>query len=422
MSWFVDATEIGQVRIEETFVDYDGPRLFTCRSNTDQLYLVNWVDEGERDDTWLYVAISQRRLDMVRSGMVPLRDAFVHAEGAVFVAVLDRDSQAADRITRTEGEALPSAWLPDSDERLSITTATLPPAVTSSELERRARQEGRTRFRVEIDDPSRMRSEGSTRRVGELLVSLQNVFDNVGLAQLVADPPQAGRIPAEVTARTATDVLELAAASFVIELGSEESEDLFGDSPISRVVATITSLLNPATTPEQLIDGLTQLRPRGAKSFRNFVGQLASNGADIVVTAASSALGHQDVAISAERLVNLKELLSSIVADETREIRGRMRLYRYDMQRKLFGVEDLWDHERYEGKIADRALAQVDHAVSNGVYEVLLTATTTFDQAMGDRKPSFVLEQLVAADSEVAAQATVTVLSGPSLFEASETD
>lgn len=58
-----------------------------------------------------------------------------------------------------------------------------------------------------------------------------------------------------------TDVLELAAASFVIELGATDSEDLFGYAPIGAVMERIVRLLALDLTPEQARKSLQTCAP-----------------------------------------------------------------------------------------------------------------------------------------------------------------
>ncbi|QEO15621.1 hypothetical protein FLP10_15175 [Agromyces intestinalis] len=409
MSW-ISGTPMGEVDVIEVLVEYDGPRVVIAQSTTDQYYLAGWAKEASDADTWLFVPISRARIPMVRSGGVDLRSAFTHPEGVVYILHIPLDEVEPIAFEIANGTHLPEEWLPDKDYRLDLPTPTLPPAADGPEIERLARQEGRARFRLRVHMADKLRSEAPTRRIGELLVAAQNVFDNIGYSQIQAAPSQSGRIPKEIVGLMATDLVGVSAASFVVELGSADGVDLFGDSPFTRAASTLVDLLAVDLPGEELISMLADLRPRGAKSFRNFVNELAATGADVTVAVAGVADGYRAADLSAEQVDNLRALLNQILPDDALEIRGRMRLYRFDMARKLFGLKDLFDGADYEGAIASRALPQMDHATSNAVYDVVITATVQFDQAVGDRKPRYVLEQLVESESEVPLQATVEVI------------
>lgn len=80
------------------------------------------------------------------------------------------------------------------------------------------------------------------------------------------------------------------------------------------------------------------------------------------------------------------------------------------MDRKQFGVVDPLTEERYEGRIAQRAVAQVDHATVNEVYDVVVSEFSTFDEAVGERKPVFVLDQLSPVDESSPSSQTLRVL------------
>lgn len=69
--------DLGVLETTRVIVYYDGPRLFTVRSSAGQSYLVFSVDESEDDasETYLYVALSEVRLERLLSGKEALRSA-----------------------------------------------------------------------------------------------------------------------------------------------------------------------------------------------------------------------------------------------------------------------------------------------------------------------------------------------------------
>ena len=79
-----------ELELVETFIYYDQPVLFTCKSLSSEvhsckdakgkLYLAVAADENETMETWLYVEISDQRLCDLKSGVIDLRSAFAEPE------------------------------------------------------------------------------------------------------------------------------------------------------------------------------------------------------------------------------------------------------------------------------------------------------------------------------------------------------
>ncbi|MET4781242.1 DUF6575 domain-containing protein [Glaciihabitans sp. UYNi722] len=411
MNWLPMDTILGELEMGEVFVDYDGPRLFSLRSKTDQDYLAEWAAGLEDSDLWLYVPVSKLRLSVIRSGGLPVREAFAHPEGFEYLVKLHFDLSIADEVSVISRSQLNDAWLPADDFHLSLKEATHPPAVSLEELARKSYQEGRARFRIEIDDPNTFASEARTRKVAALLNAVQNVFDNFGLVELDTEPHQDGRFTKQVQARMDTDVVELTAASFVIELGAAEREDLFGDSPIAKVSERLVNLLAVDIEPQALLNELLDLKPRAAKSFRAFVNELDGLASSVTVASASSARNVKSQSLTYEQINNLKSLLKELLPPEAREIRGRMVLFAGDFENREFGLRDLFDQESYDGRVGERAVSQVEHATLMNVYDVVLSEYSTVEKAINETKKRYVLDQLSPATDATPVPATFSVLS-----------
>jgi hypothetical protein len=397
MSWLPRGTSLGQLRAEETFVFYDGPRVFSCRSLTDQWFIAAWADEGQSYDLWLYVAVSSARLSMVKSGGLLLRDAFLQPEGSLYLVTIHHDESVEDTVETIEPETLDEALLPGPSFRLELPTHTLQPAEDGAAIQRKAIQEGRARLRIKINMRNHTRTEAPARKIGQILVATQGVYDNIGAILLDANAPQRGQIPAEIRRETACEVLNLSAASFVIEIGAIRGYDLFDESVFSRISRRLLDLFDNNVDRSGLVRNLDSLRPRAAKSFRNFVKDLANAGGDVTIGAAGANFNYTQRELSTEMLQNLVRLLNNLLPEGTIEIQGRMRLYRLDTDRRLFGLKDEGEDIRYEGNIAERATPQVQHATVNDFYDVSIIAHNILDEAVGERKPRYVLEQLAPA-------------------------
>jgi hypothetical protein len=126
MSLLPKSTSLGNLEIIEVYEYYDKPCLFSCRNAAGQIFLAVWVDETPDADKWLYVAMSSRRFEYIRSGGIDLHDAFLTAEdGFVFEIIISHNDTPAE-VRIIPGERLDEDSLPMPGEFLSCDTQTLP--------------------------------------------------------------------------------------------------------------------------------------------------------------------------------------------------------------------------------------------------------------------------------------------------------
>lgn len=420
MNWLPQNTLLGELTIDEVFTFFDGPRVFSCKSITDQRYLVGWAEENSENSFWLYLPISDLRFKMVRSGRWQLKTAYLQPESRIYGAILHHDLSIPDKIIDLTFSDIKDEWLPADGFRLQAQTATHKAAISPEELQLKAIQEGRTRLRIEIDSDDRLRSEASTRKIAALLTATQNVIDNFGNREFASDPSQDGRFSRQVKDKMETDVLELAAASFVIEIGSADGNDLLGDSPVARVMQRLVGLMSVQTDPEYLWQTLSDLKPRAAKSFRSFVTELANLDSNITIATANTERKYRSESLTSDQILNLKLLLKQIVPDEIKELRGRMNLFLGNSERRAFGFRDLYDNQAIEGRVGESAMSQFEHATLGNVYDVVISSYASFDKGVGVIKEKFVLEQLTLASDQTPLAlsiVTLTEANGPIIFE-----
>ena len=108
---------------EKVLQYYDGPRLLLQKSHDGQLYLAWWCDSDESVDRWLYLPLSEGRLNTILSGEVSDFDALNNPEdGYLFVVDVDLDTDSIVQTILTDANALPDDILPDPAVRLSVAT------------------------------------------------------------------------------------------------------------------------------------------------------------------------------------------------------------------------------------------------------------------------------------------------------------
>ena len=114
-----EGTILGRLKIDEVFVDYHGPQLFSCsdhRARPRHLLAVH-APKTEAGDNWLYVYIGLRRLKKVAQGKVDLHAAFSQPENGKIQAVCFM-ANGATYVRAVKVFQVPDDWLPMQGERL----------------------------------------------------------------------------------------------------------------------------------------------------------------------------------------------------------------------------------------------------------------------------------------------------------------
>ncbi|MDF0553672.1 DUF6575 domain-containing protein [Kamptonema sp. UHCC 0994] len=126
MSLLPQSTNLGKLEIIEVYEYYDAPCLFACRNLSGQLFIAVWAEQTTEFGTWLYVPISQRRFETVRSGGIDLRDAFLNSEDGFVYEVIISSDNSSDRVEIIWCENLIDDWLPMPGEFIEFGNLPLP--------------------------------------------------------------------------------------------------------------------------------------------------------------------------------------------------------------------------------------------------------------------------------------------------------
>jgi hypothetical protein len=110
---------LGELRVIDTYVYYDGPRLFAAESDGGQLFIVVWIDETEEADEWLYAPISPGRLSNVSSGEIDVRSAFVQPDGGTVYHVSTLTNGSPTIVEELSASSIREDWLPRPGELVS---------------------------------------------------------------------------------------------------------------------------------------------------------------------------------------------------------------------------------------------------------------------------------------------------------------
>ncbi len=117
--------ELGKLEIVEVYAYYDQPILYSCKNAAGHLYLVVAADENDKYLTWLCVAVSTERLNLIRSGTIDLHDAFAHPENQYTIQVrVPYEAHVSHEIDWTQSNQISEDMLPIPGECLDLESDT----------------------------------------------------------------------------------------------------------------------------------------------------------------------------------------------------------------------------------------------------------------------------------------------------------
>ena len=119
----LDIPALGKLEIIEVYEYYDQPVLYSCKNTSGHFYLVVAAAEDDQFLTWLCVAVSIERLNLIRSGKIDLHDAFADSENPHAIQVRVPYNEHASVLTDfIQSNQIPEDMLPMRGEYLAVHT------------------------------------------------------------------------------------------------------------------------------------------------------------------------------------------------------------------------------------------------------------------------------------------------------------
>ena len=127
--------ELGKLEIVEVYEYYDQPVLYSCKNAAGHFYLVVAAAEDAKFLTWLCVAVSTERLNLIRSGKIDLHDAFADSENPYAIQVkVPYEEHAPIQTDFIQSNQIPENTLPIPGECLDLEVDTFPMVSKTEEI------------------------------------------------------------------------------------------------------------------------------------------------------------------------------------------------------------------------------------------------------------------------------------------------
>lgn len=305
---------LGTLQIEDTFLSYDGPRLFSAVNGAGQRFLVNCLDADENEEVWVAVAISDRRFSALKNRELPLRDAFTCPELGSVIWLSTSQTGELIKSEIVDPSKLDDLVLPDSGVCLAHVGAEK--GVVNSAFLARTLKKNVVLLRL---FPNSDKNEVSAALLGGILTSFSDYLAlSIHAAYALAQQDPAAniaRIEPEV------NVIGTFAGSLGVEFAVRGDQGLLGDA-LRSAVSDLVFVHHAAP----LLKKMVIEQPRRADLMGIFLQQLSSAQSDLSVETASdgdevpthAALPVKAVEETVQRLNAAWALHNSSSADERR--------------------------------------------------------------------------------------------------------
>ena len=256
---------------------YDGPRQFLQRSLAGQLYLAWWNDSDGSTERWIYLPVSEHRLQDILTGVISCLDGLTNPEDG-YLFVVDEDFSEDPpivRTTMTKPAAIPPDSLPHPEARMDFAT---PEDIGNLASRDRAHLLD-IRFHGDMSVPQ---GRVSVKTMSGALGELQGLLDSIGQALEQRAPNTKGRIPDRILEQTRLDTVSTYSSSLGIRLESHEQDNISGKSLIRSSLNELYDLLDLVIDPEGAFP-VSRLGSRVDKRFESFLYSLAAFPGDVTL-------------------------------------------------------------------------------------------------------------------------------------------
>ena len=364
---------------------YDGPRLLLQRTQGRQLYLAWWSDSDELTERWIYLPVSEHRLQEILSGKLPSLDGLKAPEDGYLVVVdKDLDTDSITRTVMTDASALPSDALPREEARLNIP---VPEEVSGLATRERAHLLNVTMENRPTDPTGRI----SAKVAGQLMGNLQRLVDAMGQAK-TGEPTSRGGIPDSILNDTRLDPIGTYSGSFGIRFETNKQDDLFGESLARKSLEGLFDLLDVGYQASELAIQLTELKGRVAKNYKDLLSTIETSlSAASLSWSQPGTLDVRQISMNQETARNIIAQIDS-VADLTRDnltleakfVGGNVRTMRFE-------IETMDTNERFNGSIHEDAISEVERMTLNSSCRVILQPTLQVNEVTGEERTAYTL-------------------------------
>lgn len=307
-------TSLGNFIVIEILDYFDEPLLFSCADQTGRLFLAIVIDEIENINKWIFVPISLERLNEVKRGFIPLREAFAFPEVEWLIDIYGSIFTGKEISARFihKSDILPE-WLPDEDicletidDNYYLANENDSEIFKDKELYFIADESQLETLEVSLQTPAHIpKGIIPMELLGNFLSRTQSLFFSIV-------SPARGRKPDYVKLNSGLNVLpRFSEGSFIIRLQQNKVDDIFNENFLGELsLPAFFKLLKAADDKKSLLEIVNSVELASIIQYNKLLRVLSSGDCGIKCKWVSPKLQKTEASLTPTQVRSIITLLN----------------------------------------------------------------------------------------------------------------
>lgn len=396
MTYLPEKTILGRLHVLEVYEHYDFPRIFSCKNETGQIYVVLSIHDDDALCRWLYLPISPRRYNTLCDSGMSLKDCIQNPENG-FLFLLETYPDGSNKIDSIFAEQLSDDDLPSSTYFLS-SIGSREESPFDLDVNRVAKSIRRESFNYHIFPNEKRKHEIPARKLGAVLATSQELIDALGQAA-TGNPTVRGAISAEILSQTRVNVCHFFTGSFGVQFQAWQQADLLDNALVADAIREFSNLILAADSEDHLSNKLHALRGRVASKYRRLLKELNDIDSGIRLDWGAVAEGQGGIfELTKEQVSRAYSIVDRIDIEMSEEKIVHGRLVGFNSRTKRYEILSSEDNKSYSGKVSEDAVLSVDHPAIDDNYYATLRMLVETQSSSGDELIRWVMVALNESD------------------------
>jgi len=344
---FLQVDLLGKLYIEDIFLFYEEPLLFSCKNLLGHVFLANCIDLEEDNKTWLLLPITPYKLLQLKKGTVSVYDAFKNPEEyQLWRVTLDPEHSYGVATFMNHNELTPED-LPTEDAYIEIED--IPENVSIYENFRHdlAKKENRVLLDISLEINQGHSTEISPEILSKSVMEIQNTIYSIAHKSGSIN----SNFPKTIIEDNQLSITGTYAASFGIRFMSKQLCNIFGDVQVAKNIETFLRLLESKSDAVKIREILDDLNPKVGLHYKKILTVLIKNNANLKTYYATPMKSTKDVFLTVDEIKDSLDTLESEISNKSSILSYRGRLVGVNVDSKAFSfIPD--DEKKIEGKLS----------------------------------------------------------------------
>lgn len=345
--YYLNIDLLGKLYINEIFVYYDEPLMFSCVNKFRQLFLANCVDEEDEIKKWLLVPISYPRLLEAKQLKITAYELFVEPEDEFIWEVNEYIETNKAYAKQVVPSSIEEKYLPLKNTHLLRKTAT-----DNVNFDRDtvtiAIEEQRDVVDISLELDNMHEHEIGSDVLGNTLCEFQKLVYSIAHKAKGFNTS----IPKTIIEDNQLKVTEFYAASFGVRLKSNDIANLYGETKVQKSLRVLFELLEAKSDREKIQQILETLSPTVGYRYRALLKGLVKDNIGIKTYISTPSHYNKTVFLNTSEINKSLQVLESEISCESNIVEYYGELVGIDVDSNTFVFKPL-EGKKISGKLSE---------------------------------------------------------------------